>query len=132
MATKTKTRKTSSKTAKGISKRDYGPLRKHLLKMKEDLRKIVQRTQDIKSVGQDTGDEADQATQSLEKELMFELSDNERTMLDNIEAALRKMDKGTYGICESCRKPIPKKRVQALPFARYCIECQSIVESSIQ
>ncbi|MBI4051981.1 MAG: TraR/DksA family transcriptional regulator [Elusimicrobia bacterium] len=115
---------------KGISRRDYGPLKKQLLKVKEDLMKIVKSTQDVKSVSQDVGDEADQASQSLEKEMMFELSDNERTMLDNIEAALRKMEKGTYGICESCQKPIAKKRVQVIPYARYCIHCQNTTETS--
>jgi len=77
------------------------------------------------------GDEADQAAQSLEKEILFELSDNERNMLDQIEAALRKMEKGAYGLCESCRKPIPLPRLKALPFARYCIACQGTMEHAM-
>ncbi len=73
----------------------------------------------------DAGDEADQAGQLVEKELQFELSDNERNQLDQIEGALRKMDKGTYGLCEQCSKPINRMRIKALPFARYCIVCQN-------
>ena len=100
-----------------------------LLEMRDDLIKTVRTQQLEESAEQDTGDDADKASQSIEKELLFELSDNERMTLDHIEAALRKIDKGTYGACESCRKPIPKPRLEALPFARYCIGCQSSAES---
>ena len=104
-------------------------IKNKLLEMRDDLIKTVRTQQLEESAEQDTGDDADKASQSIEKELLFELSDNERTTLDHIEAALRKIDKGTYGACESCRKPIPKPRLEALPFARYCIGCQSSAES---
>jgi DnaK suppressor protein len=105
-----------------------GSVRLKLLEMRDDLMKTVRKQQLADSSMQDIGDAADQASQSIEKELLFELSDNERMTLDQIEAALRKIDKGTYGACESCRKPIPKPRLEALPFARYCITCQSTSE----
>ncbi|MBI4423230.1 MAG: TraR/DksA family transcriptional regulator [Elusimicrobia bacterium] len=115
----------------GISKRDLPPIRKKLLEMRDLLLKTVKDKQerDI-DVGTDVGDEADQATSSQEKEMLFELSDNERVMLDQIEGSLRKMEKGAYGLCESCQKPIAKARIQAVPFARYCIQCQSSAESA--
>ena len=100
-----------------------------LLEMRDDLIKTVRNQKIEESAEQDIGDDADKASQSIEKELLFELSDNERATLDHIEAALRKIDKGTYGTCESCRKPIPQPRLEALPFARYCIGCQSTAES---
>jgi DnaK suppressor protein len=115
------------KPVKGISKAEWGPMRRMLLAKRqatlEAMRKIA--TFDHNT---DTGDEADQAGRSLEKELQFELSDNERNLLDQIEGALRKMEKGTYGNCEMCRNPIAKLRVKALPFARYCIGCQNNAE----
>jgi DnaK suppressor protein len=104
-------------------------IRKMLLVMREDLTRTVRKQQVADAALQDIGDAADQASQSVEKELLFELSDNERMQLDQVEAALRKIDKGTYGVCESCRKPIGKARLEALPFARYCISCQSSSES---
>ena len=104
-------------------------IKRKLLEMRDDLIKTVRTQQLEESAEQDTGDDADKASQSIEKELLFELSDNERMTLDHIEAALRKIEKGTYGACESCRKPIPKPRLDALPFARYCISCQSSSES---
>jgi DnaK suppressor protein len=72
----------------------------------------------------EVGDPIDDATRSLDKEILFELSGNAHNTIEQIEAALRKMDKGIYGVCEYCRQPIPKKRIKALPFARYCINCQ--------
>ena len=121
-------KKKTAKSAAGKTGKLAG-IRRKLLEMREDLIRTVRTQQLEESAEQDTGDDADKASQSIEKELLFELSDNERMTLDHIEAALRKIDKGTYGTCESCRKPIPKPRLDALPFARYCIGCQSSVES---
>ena len=73
----------------------------------------------------EVGDEIDNATQSLDKEVLFELNSSAHANLDQIESALRRISKGIYGICESCRQPIPKKRILAIPFARYCINCQA-------
>ncbi|OGR86638.1 MAG: hypothetical protein A3J74_10110 [Elusimicrobia bacterium RIFCSPHIGHO2_02_FULL_57_9] len=115
--------------ARPLPKGKVGPIRKQLLAMRDDLMNTV-RNQQVSDTSGDIGDPVDQASQSIEKELLFELSDNERTTLDQIEAALRKIGKGTYGVCESCQQPIAKQRLSALPFARYCIGCQSSSESS--
>ena len=71
------------------------------------------------------GDEADIATRSVEKELLFDITDNEKQNLDGIEAALRKIQKGVFGRCESCQKTTPRLRLEVMPWARYCISCQS-------
>src|SRR3712207_524083 len=73
---------------------------KRLREMREDLMNIVQNNRQTEIADLEVGDEADLATQSAEKELHFELTDNERQMLDSIEAALRKIDQGRYGFCE--------------------------------
>ncbi|MGQ0645429.1 MAG: TraR/DksA family transcriptional regulator [Elusimicrobiota bacterium] len=101
---------------------------KRLLKMRADLMELVRRKQEKELPDQEVGDEADVATLSVERELLFELSDTERQNLDAIEAALRKIDQGRYGLCESCTKKIPKARLKVLPQARYCIACQSRFE----
>lgn len=130
MAKKTAARKSAPKKAAALKlPAGISTIRKKLLDMREDLTRTVRKQQVADAALQDIGDAADQASQSVEKELLFELSDNERMQLDQVEAALRKIDKGTYGICEFCRKPIGKARLEALPFARYCITCQSSSES---
>ncbi|OGR50630.1 MAG: hypothetical protein A2049_10955 [Elusimicrobia bacterium GWA2_62_23] len=93
--------------------------------MKTDIAKNVEDKRNLDMGEPEVGDSIDQATQSLDKEILFELSDNERKMLGDIEAALRKMEKGTYGLCEHCKRTIEKKRIKALPSARYCMSCQS-------
>lgn len=118
-----------SKPAAAVPAGKLTPIRRKLLEMRDDLIKTVH-NQQITGDSQETGDPADQASQSIEKEIMFELTDVERNTLDQIEAALRKLDKGAYGMCESCRKPISKPRLGALPFARYCIVCQSSSEKA--
>ena len=109
-------------------KLNLAPIRKQLLAMREDLRRTVRNQEGLDT--SDNGDSVDQASLSIEKELLFELSDNERLTLDQVEAALRKIEKGNYGLCESCQKPISKPRLEALPFARYCINCQSSAETA--
>ncbi|HVE15007.1 MAG TPA: TraR/DksA C4-type zinc finger protein [Elusimicrobiota bacterium] len=110
-----------------VSKSELAAIRKTLVDKRDLILRSMRKNQDIGAI-QEVGDEADQAGQSIEKDILFEVSDNERTTLDQIEGALRKMDKGTYGICESCQKPIAKPRIKALPFARYCIGCQNSAE----
>ncbi|MHB9154543.1 MAG: TraR/DksA family transcriptional regulator, partial [Endomicrobiales bacterium] len=61
-------------------------------------------------------------------ELLFELADNEKTTLDSIESALRRIEKGTFGQCENCRQKIAEPRLNAIPWVRYCIKCQSDAE----
>ncbi|MBK8576426.1 MAG: TraR/DksA family transcriptional regulator [Elusimicrobia bacterium] len=102
---------------------------KSLNKMRADILRLVEVNKSADLATADVGDEADQATQSSERELMFELSDNERNSLDAVEAALRKISTGVYGVCESCRGKIAAPRLQAIPHARYCIGCQAKFDS---
>ncbi len=53
------------------------------------------------------------------------LEDNLASALNEIEQALEKLEKNNYGICEVCQKPIDKKRLQALPTARWCLSCKT-------
>lgn len=101
-----------------------------LNEMKTAIAKNVADKKNLDMLEPEVGDSIDQATQSLDKEILFELSDNERKMLRDIESALRKMEKNTYGLCEHCKNPIEKKRIKALPSARYCMACQSGSERS--
>ncbi|MBI4396164.1 MAG: TraR/DksA C4-type zinc finger protein [Elusimicrobia bacterium] len=102
---------------------------KHLSEMRDDILKMVHRKKETELSDLEVGDEADAATQSSERELLFELSDSERQRLDAIEAALRKIDQGRFGTCESCQKKIAQPRLKAMPHARYCINCQARFET---
>jgi len=60
---------------------------------------------------------------TYERELTLGLLENEEQTLEEIAAALGRIEQGTFGHCEGCRKAIPKDRLHALPYARYCVEC---------
>jgi DnaK suppressor protein len=73
-------------------------------------------------------DLGDQANTAYTREFFFELGNGDRRLLRDVVLALRKIDDGSYGTCERCSEPIAEKRLDALPFARYCINCQRLVE----
>ena len=98
---------------------------KQLKELRISLANIVKTKKELDLVEHDTGDVIDIASQSLDKEMFFELSGNEIAMLEDVDAALRRIDNGVFGLCEYCRKPIRKLRIKAIPQARYCLACQS-------
>ena len=74
---------------------------------------------------QDAGDdEADAGTKVYEREQELALTQRARGLLDQTESALARIDAGTYGVCESCGKPIGKARLQAYPRATLCVICK--------
>jgi RNA polymerase-binding transcription factor DksA len=60
---------------------------------------------------------------TYERELTLGLLENEEQTLEEIAAALRRIEQGTFGHCEGCWTAIPKDRLHALPYVRYCVEC---------
>jgi DnaK suppressor protein len=75
-----------------------------------------------------TKDLGDQAATSYNREFLFELGNGTQRLLKEVVSALQKLDEGNYGDCERCGEAIADKRLEALPFARYCIDCQRAVE----
>ena len=72
---------------------------------------------------------ADIGTENYDQEFTLGLIENEQETLDQIHAALGRIDAGTYGLCEECKGAIAKPRLQALPYTRYCIDCARRVEN---
>jgi RNA polymerase-binding protein DksA len=66
---------------------------------------------------------ADLGTDNFEQEFTLGLIQNEEQALDEIGAALERIEQKTFGRCEDCQKEIPRERLRALPYARYCVEC---------
>jgi RNA polymerase-binding protein DksA len=73
---------------------------------------------------------ADDATSTYDRELDATLEDNEERMLDAIDAALMRIEDGTYGICTSCGEPIAAERLEAVPWTTQCIDCKRKEERS--
>ncbi len=71
---------------------------------------------------------ADQASDDYERDFSLGRATSEQTLLYYIDEALKRVEDGTYGYCLQCNKPIPKKRLAALPHGELCIECQKTNE----
>ena len=69
-------------------------------------------------------DPADAGSASFERETAQSLSNHTRAMLTQIDDALRRLDAGTYGLCERCGEPIDAARLEALPYATLCMDCK--------
>ena len=74
---------------------------------------------------------ADIGMDNYEIENILGLMDSERRMLAEIDYALSRIEDSTYGICEGRGEPIPKQRLKAIPWARYCVGCATLIEKGL-
>ena len=89
---------------------------------KEMQGRVKEETEGMKDEGRDT---YDLASDERDREINFILNDREREKLLAIDEALQRIADKTYGICESCEKEIPYKRLKARPVTTLCIECKT-------
>ena len=75
---------------------------------------------------EDPSDSGDLSQQSHEEWLFLNRNSLEKSLLREVEEALLRVKEGTYGICQECEEPISAKRLQALPWAKFCVSCQEI------
>jgi RNA polymerase-binding protein DksA len=87
------------------------------------------------SMSDETGEDAvfdnhlaDTATETYDRELDYTLEENSEHVLADIDAALKRIEDGTYGTCTNCGSQIPEERLEARPSATLCIECQRKLE----
>ena len=76
-------------------------------------------------------DLADKAASAYSKELNFSLSDTERNLLMQIDEAFVRLKNGNYAVCTNCGTTIGEKRLQAVPWTPYCIDCQELQEKGL-
>lgn len=135
--TKSKTKKISKVTPKKSQKKGKPSklqfkkqIKEILFQMRKELIEDV--SQSIKTESDhlrfDVGDFYDHATSDRARELSLMLTDRERQKLIQIEEALKKIDEGSYGICESCGDEIDEERLIAMPFAKLCLSCKIDLE----
>ena len=67
---------------------------------------------------------ADVGTDNFDHEFTLGLIENEEEELREIDAALERLEKGTFGLCDRCKQPIPRSRLKIIPYAKLCIECK--------
>jgi DnaK suppressor protein len=81
------------------------------------------------AMAEDTLDVADQAVLSYQKELIFTQGTKGHSQLSLVRLALERLGEGSFGQCLHCGKTIGERRLEALPWTPYCIECQEKVET---
>ncbi|MCL2390132.1 MAG: TraR/DksA family transcriptional regulator [Endomicrobia bacterium] len=113
-----------------MNKKDMANFKKILLQKKTELLNKVNNAQRELDNDADVnvGDEIDTASLNSEKEMYFELAANDKMAIDAINDALAKIEKGKYGKCECCNGEISIERLKAIPWSRYCIQCQEEAE----
>jgi DnaK suppressor protein len=111
--------------------RNTSQFEQRLLQLQADLRyAMLSAVEQGREAGSDeTRDIADQAVASYQKELLFSQSTNGHAQLTLVTAALDRIAEGAYGECLNCGKTIGFKRLEALPWTPYCIDCQEKIEN---
>jgi RNA polymerase-binding protein DksA len=119
---------------KKLTRKELKDFKKMILKRKDEI------IEDIKHISEDTlkqsqkeasGDisgytyhMADVATDNYDREFSLGLASNERKVLFELDDALKRIEEGTFGVCEDCKIIIAKNRLKAIPQARLCVKCQ--------
>jgi DnaK suppressor protein len=118
---------------KGMEKKKLKSYRERLLQERDALLGVVGRNEDYgrEADTEATQDPADKASNSYTKELLFSQSTNDRIILTQITEALDRMESEEYGVCANCGQEIQPKRLDAVPWTRYCIKCQDMMERGL-
>lgn len=116
-----------------MDKRKAEAFRKRLIaKQAELLRLVTKSEQDGREADEEaTQDVADKAANSYTKEFLFHQSDDNRRMLNLVNEALERIKTSSYGLCVACQEEVQAKRLDAVPWARHCIECQEKQEQGL-
>jgi DnaK suppressor protein len=107
--------------------------KKKLLTRREELMKTIARTQEEGRAADDdpTVDLADKAANSYTKEFLFGITNADRSVLNMIDAALKRIQSEAYGVCANCQEEMQQKRLEAVPWAKHCIACQEKMEQGL-
>jgi DnaK suppressor protein len=116
-----------------MDKKRLEQFKKQLEQRQQDLRKVVTRTQEDGRIADSEAaqDIADRAANSYTKEFLFAQSNNDRQLLSMVEKALGRIREGSFGECIHCGNEINAKRLEAVPWTRYCIQCQEKLENGM-
>ena len=107
--------------------------KKKLLNRRDELVKTITRTEEEGRQADDdpTVDLADKAANSYTKEFLFGMTNTDRTILNMIDAALKRINTDEYGVCANCQEEMQQKRLEAVPWAKHCITCQEKMEQGL-
>ncbi|MBV8866037.1 MAG: TraR/DksA family transcriptional regulator [Acidobacteriaceae bacterium] len=105
-----------------MTKSEVGKFKKILEAKRDELERIV-RNRDAITI-EKSADALDEVQHASERELAIRNLDRESNLLRNVRLALQRIEDGSFGICLHCEEEISPKRIAAVPWAPYCIQCQ--------
>lgn len=123
---------TAAKPAK-MSKKELDKYRRLLDDKKASLSQEIAKTRSAEeeTTEESTQDIADKAVSSYTREFLYSLTDGERSTLLHIDEALVRIEDSSYGFCTNCGQPMAEKRLTAVPWAPYCVDCQELAEKGM-
>lgn len=113
-----------------MNKTEKKKIRERLIAEREQLYKKLNGN-DLSVDDAETPDPVDLAVRNYSKNVMLAVSENESRQLVLINEALERLEDDEYGICQNCEKEVSPKRLEAVPWARYCLNCQELVEQGL-
>jgi DnaK suppressor protein len=110
-----------------MNETDIQRYKDRLLNLRDQVRGDIQASidalaEEVHPVGEDTKE----PSEGVDKELALE--HNEEDIYNSVNAALQRIEAGMFGRCAECGKPIPKARLDAIPYAAYCVDCERAIE----
>ncbi len=123
---------TAAKFAK-MTKKEMEKYRRLLEEKKTTLSAEIAKTRSAEeeTTEEATQDIADRAVSSYTREFLYSLTDGERSTLLQIDDAIGRIDDAVYGLCINCGSPLAEKRLNAVPWAPYCLDCQELSEKGM-
>lgn len=121
-------------TTRKLGKATLDRIHKQLEQQRQEILDLYQHDLEVGQRSRDEGgadDLVDRANNAYNREFMLALSGSERDLLRDVEAAIQRVENGSYGVCKPCGSKIPQARLKAVAWARYCIHCQEQVEQGI-
>jgi len=124
---------TSTARPAKMTKKDMEKFRRLLNEKKTSLSADLAKTRNAEEETSEeaTQDIADKAVSSYTREFLYSLSDNDRNTLLQIDQALGRVDDGIYGNCMNCGTLMSEKRLNAVPWAPHCVDCQELAEKGL-
>lgn len=113
-----------------MSKSNLKDVKEKLLAERELLIEKL-KSNDLSIDDAETPDPVDLAVRNYSKNVMLAVSENESKQLTLIDEALLRIEDDEYGTCQNCEKDINPKRLAAIPWARYCLDCQELLEKGL-
>ena len=125
--------KTATMPAKSVKKDAGDRVKKRLLAKRDELVQDLAKNRQVsdETIEESAQDMADRATSAYTKEFAYSLSESDRKILILIEEALGRLDAGLYGTCVHCSQVVQEKRIEAVPWARHCLDCQELQDKGL-